>query len=242
MRKTILFVAILLLYGFQNFAQVDNRAAGWFSSINSIRIKNKWGMQLDWALRTTDEWKNLQIFIVRSGLSYRFSDKLTAIVGFNNNHSRVTVNNITGYVDEQQVWQQLFIRHRLGPLFTLHRPLLEERFIPINAVNNNKIEVVDRKFAVRARYLLRNQLPFKKQKTFTKGVYAATQQEILLNIGDNDFVNNRIFDQFRWFTGLGYRFSPKMDIESGYLYRSQATRGSVTFHDHVWQVTVFLRL
>ena len=240
-KQKILVVIFLLLCG-KIFAQVENRRAGWFTSTSSIRIKNKWGAQIDLISRTTDEWKNLQIFIVRAGLSYRFSDKLTAIVGFNNNHSRVTVNTTTGYVNEFQVWQQLFIRHRLGPLFTVHRPLLEERFIPVTAVRNNKIEVDDKKFGLRARYLLRNQLPFKARKTFTKGLYAVTQQEIMLNIGDNDFANNRIFDQFRWFTGMGYRFSHKMDLETGYLYRSQATRSSLTFHDHVWQLTMFLRL
>lgn len=241
LKEKILPIIFLLVWS-QNYAQTENRSAGWFTSINSIRLKNKWGAQVDWALRTTDEWKHLQVFILRTGLTYSFNSKVTALVGFNYNSARATVSNVSGYIGEFQVWQQLFLRHRPGPLFTTHRILVEERFIPTAVLDNGEVQVTKREFAMRARYLLRNQLPFKRQKQFSKGVYAITQQEILLNIGDNDAVNNRIFDQFRWFTGLGYRISPKMDVETGYFYRRLATKSALSYKDHVLLLNCFLRL
>ncbi|MGO8055781.1 DUF2490 domain-containing protein, partial [Rhizobium leguminosarum] len=92
--------------------------------------------------------------------------------------------DVSGYASEHQIWEQLFIRHRLFKrLNTLHRPLFEQRFISIPVIKNNNIETEEHSFALRLRYLFRNVLPFKKQENFAKGPYAVAQQEILLNIG-----------------------------------------------------------
>lgn len=193
--------------------------------------------------RSTDEWQNIQTIMFKPGVNYRFNKTLTAFAGYNNVRSRVTIGTTSGYTTEHQIWEQLFIRHRsFNRLNTLHRPLLEQRFISRAVLKNNIIETDGRQFAMRFRYLFRNQLPFKKQAVFTKGMYAYAQQEILLNLGDKSAVNGKTYDQFRALTGLGYRFSPKIDLEGGYLFRDVATRSSLHYHDHIIQLSCFIRI
>jgi hypothetical protein len=211
--------------------------------VNSIRLKGKWALQFDFVLRTGDEWKYLQTTMIKPGISYKLNETITAFVGYNNVQSRVVIGDVSGYASENQIWEQLFIRHRLFNLLnTLHRPLLEQRFLNIPVKKNNSIETGSHAFALRLRYLFRNILPFKKQENFAKGPYAVAQQEILLNIGDKSAINGKTYDQLRVLTGLGYRFSSKFDLETGYLFRDVATRTSLHFHDHILQLTSILRL
>jgi len=243
MRKNLLIIILLCFVLVNVVAQVETRSTAWFSSTNSFRLKGKWGLLFDFVLRTGDEWKYLQTMMVKPGISYKLSGSTTAFVGYNNVRSRVVIGDVSGYASENQIWEQLFIRHRLfNRLNTLHRPLLEQRFLNIPVIKNNSIETEGHAFALRLRYLFRNVLPFKKQESFAKGPYAYAQQEILLNLGDKSAVNGKTYDQVRILTGLGYRFSSKFDIESGYLFRDVATRTSLHYHDHILQLTSILRL
>jgi len=243
MYRNLLTIILLCFVSVVTIAQVETRSMAWFSSVNSFRLNGKWGLQFDFVLRTGDEWKYLQTMMLRTGISYKLSESTTAFAGYNNVRSRVIIGDVSGYASEHQIWEQLFIRHRLfNLLYTLHRPLFEQRFVSIPVIKNNSIETEDHSFALRLRYLFRNVLPFKKQENFAKGVYAVAQQEILLNIGDKSAVNGKTYDQFRALTGLGYRFSPKFDLETGYLFRDVATRTSLHFHDHILQLTSILRL
>jgi hypothetical protein len=116
-------------------AQVETRSTAWYSGLNSIRLNEKWGFQFDLVLRTGDEWKYLQTMMLKPGISYKLSGSTTAFVGYNNVRSRVVIGDVSGYASENQIWEQLFIRHRLFNLLnTLHRPLLEQRFLNIPVI------------------------------------------------------------------------------------------------------------
>ena len=231
------------LFSMVAVSQTETRFAGWSSYVNSIHLKGNWSLQFDFVLRSSDHWRYVQTTMVKPGISYKLNNTITAFAGYNNVRSRVEIGELSTYFTEHQIWEQLFIRHPLFNLLnTLHRPLLEQRFISNPVIKNNRIETESRSFALRLRYLFRNVLPFKKQENFAEGPYACAQQEILLNIGDKSAVNGKTYDQFRVFTGLGYRFSSKFDLESGYLFRDVATRTSTHYHDHIIQLTSIIRL
>lgn len=243
MYKKLLLLFLIAFASFNGICQVQNRFAGWLSMVNSIQLNKKFGLQVDISLRSSDQWEHIQTLILRSGISFRLNPKTTAILGYSNILNRTTIDNVSGYISEHQVWQQLFIRHLLfNRINTLHRPLLEERFISNNVIENNSIKTESRSFALRFRYSFRNVLPLKAQKTFIRGPYAFCSQEILLNIKNKSAVNGKIYDQFRAVTGLGFRFSPKWDLEFGYLFRDIATKTSAHFHDNIIQIGSILRL
>jgi hypothetical protein len=243
MSRNLLITILFCFASVVVIAQVETRSTAWYSGLTSIRLNGKWGFQFDLVLRTGDEWKYLQTMMLKPGISYKLSGSTTAFVGYNNVQSRVVIGDVSGYASENQIWEQLFIRHRLfNRLNTLHRPLLEQRFLNIPVIKNNSIETGSHAFVLRLRYLFRNVLPFKNLENFVKGTYAVAQQEILLNMGDKSAVNGKTYDQLRVLTGLGYRFSSKFDLETGYLFRDIATRTSLHFHDHILQLTSILRL
>ncbi len=243
MKNKGIITILIIGSGVTGMGQVQSRFNGWLSIINSVQLNKRIGFQFDFNLRSTDQWENIQTIIVRPGISYRLNKIVTASIGYSNIRNRINIDEASGYISEHQVWQQLFIRHRLfNRLNTLHRPLLEERFVGNAVVENNSIKTNGRSLALRLRYLFRNVLPFINNETFSRGPYAFAQQEILLIIVNNSVINGKTFDQFRSATGLGYRFSPKWDLESGYLFRDLTTKTSAHFHDHIIQVSSFLRL
>jgi hypothetical protein len=63
--------------------------------------------------------------------------------------------------------------------------------------------------------MFRAQIPLKGKEIKDKTPYFAIYDEIFIGFGSN--VNENIFDQNRVGIMLGYRFSPTIRIETGYL-------------------------
>src|SRR5574343_384310 len=140
-------------------------------------------------------------------------------------------------------WEQVWFRHKWKKFNLVHRISLEQRFIQYGYLQNGQIKNREALFTQRFRYLFRAQLPLVHQKpTFVKGPYAVLQDEIFFNMLKKENANGQAFDQNRLFAGLGYRLSPKFDIEAGYQNRAITARGGARFTDQITQITTFLVL
>lgn len=109
-------------------------------------------------------------------------------------------------------------------------------------VINNQLKNDESVYANRFRYFIRNVIPFQQQKTFSKGVFAALQNEVFVNIGNTSNVNGKFFDQNRLYLAMGYRLSSSFDLETGYLNQYISGRSGTFTNNHVWQVAGYLRL
>lgn len=82
--------------------------------------------------------------------------------------------------------------------------------------------------------MLRLQIPLKGNTIGNKTPYAAVYDELFVGFGKN--VNENVFDQNRLGILLGYRFSPKVRIEGGYLNQivqlSREVNGSNVFQNN----------
>ena len=97
-------------------------------------------------------------------------------------------------------------------------------------------------YANRIRYFIRNVIPLQHQKAFSKGLFAALQNEVFVNIGNKANVNGKYFDQNRLYLALGYRINPSFDLETGYLNQYINGRNNSFINNHVWQLAGYLRL
>jgi hypothetical protein len=133
-------------------------------------------------------------------------------------HNR-EVSDIQGWIPEHRIWEQFIINQRFsvqGHATTLqHRFRLEQRFIGQGIVDGNELTTDGYDFAQRLRYFARGIFPLKKTETFTNGAFIALQDEIFANV--QNAPNDKIFDQNRAYIAIGWRLSPKFDIEAGYM-------------------------
>jgi hypothetical protein len=234
-----LFVGVIL-------AQIKVKAQSgtgiWAATFNTVRTGKKTSIHSDFQWRSTAPLKHTQTVLLRAGLNYHIRKNIVATAGYAFIHNRRLVNNVSGYLPEHRIWEQLLITHRLKPLYLTHRLRLEQRFLPVAVVENNELEKDGHNYANRLRYFIRNVLPFKNEPVFSKGVFAAIQDEVFVNIGNKANVNGEFFDQNRLYLALGYRFNSKVDIDAGYMLQTVVSKGGATGTGRFVQLAGYLRL
>ncbi|MDX1936701.1 MAG: DUF2490 domain-containing protein [Flavihumibacter sp.] len=236
----IILIAIVAMAGSHAFAQ--EQYVGWLASFNTVKLNKKFSLHTDVQWRSTHQWQHTQTFFVRPGINYHLKKNMTLTAGVGLFHNRRVLQNVSGYVNEKRIWQQYLITHPAGSAVVAHRFRLEQRFIPKSTVQNNQLYNNGNLFAQRFRYFIRAIQPLQQQKKFTKGWFAAVQNEVFLNMGDNNALNNKVFDQNRLYFAMGYRLAAKADLEMGYLNQYVVGSKKSFSNIHAFQTAVYLRL
>jgi hypothetical protein len=221
--KKIFLVAFFCVITSSLLAQSVSQNTGWFLFLNSTKFNDKWGMHFDMQLRSENNWDGLRNVLIRPGITYYINKSSNATLGYLFTQTYLPNDILVGAaplkstLTEHRVWQQYIYSHQPWKGAALsHRFRLEQRFIE----RQN-----DDLFSQRFRYFLRLVQPLQKQEgAFTKGMFAAIQNETFFNIQNKEKLNSSLFDQNRAYLAAGYRFSKKIDIEAGYL--NQAIKGS----------------
>ncbi|WAC41102.1 DUF2490 domain-containing protein [Pedobacter sp. SL55] len=239
MRIKIVLSAFLIFTTTSLFAQTINQNTGWFLFLNSTKFNDKWGMHFDLQLRSEDKWDGLRNLLVRPGVTYYINKNSNATLGYLftqtylPNDILVGAASLKNTLTEHRIWQQYIYSHQPWKGAALsHRFRLEQRFIE---------RQTDDLFSQRLRYFFRLIQPLQKQEgAFTKGVFAALQNELFFNIQNKEKVNGSLFDQNRAYLAVGYRVSKGFDVEAGYLNQSinGASRNTV---NNVAQLALYTR-
>jgi len=242
MKKAFLSILFLLLVSFFSKLVAQSQFSGWAAVFSTIKTGEKTSFHTDVQLRSTDEWKKAQTFLFRPGINFHLNKTVILSAGYAYISNRRTISNVSGYATEHRIWQQLLINHKLKNIFVSHRFRTEQRFIEKSIVVNNLLESDGYVTAHRFRYFTRSILPLKKQETFSKGLFAALQNEVFVNIGNNDNVNGKFFDQNRLYLAAGYRLNSSADLEIGYMNQYVSGSGSQKTRNHILQLAGYLRL
>jgi hypothetical protein len=222
--KKIFLLALCALSWSYGSAQNVSQNAGWFMVLNSTKFNDRWGMHFDFQLRTQNNWDGVRNLLVRPGVTYYINQKSNATLGylyaptFLQDDTPLGGAKLKTSLTEHRIWQQYIYAHQPWKGAALiHRFRLEQRFIE---------RQTDDLFSQRLRYFVRLMQPLRKQDgAFTKGMFAAIQNEVFLNLQNNEQLNSNVFDQNRAYLAVGYRTSNSFDIEVGYL--NQAINGAV---------------
>ena len=216
--------------------------SGWLASFNTFKTGKRTSIHADVQWRSSDEWKHTQTLLLRSGLNVHLDKHFTVTGGYAFIHNHRMVGDISGYAPEHRLWEQLLYNHKVKILSISHRLRLEQRFMAKTIIADEELKKDGVLYANRIRYFIRNVFPFQQQKAFSKGLFAALQNEIFVNIGNKANVNGKWFDQNRLYLALGYRLNPSFDLETGYLNQYINGRNNRFTNNHVWQLAGYLRL
>ncbi len=237
--KTFVLITSIFMISFSLEAQVQN--SGWLASFNTLKLNNKFSLHAEVQVRSGDKFENIQTVILRPGINYHITKTLSASMGYGYVSGRRNIGSISGYLGEHRLWQQLTYNHKLKNISAAHRLRFEERYLPNASIINNELKRSGFSNAYRLRYFLRSIIPLNNKPAFAKGMFTALQNEIFINTGDGDAVNGKLFDQNRLYVAIGYRLSPKFDIETGYM--NQYVSGRINdANNHIIQLAVYKRL
>ena len=202
-------IFLTLLSCDESFSQ-DVEHNGWFFWSHKQEISKKWQFSSDMQVRSADRLNYVNTLLIRPGVGYKIADNQTVTLGYTYFGMWEKENDETTYVPENRIFEQYQIRNKIKRIEITNRIRYEQRFI---RQPDNKI------FAQRIRHYIQAQFPLVTNPLFTKGLYAAVQNEIFLHVQGKDKLNRSVFNQNRSYAGLGYRFGKKLELEVDYMFR-----------------------
>ncbi|SHH48437.1 DUF2490 domain-containing protein [Winogradskyella jejuensis] len=225
MKKILL--ALLLLYQFSGFSQVDESQTGaWYMYFYNHQFKNsQFGIQGDFQYRDWQGLGDMEQLLLRSGFTYTPKD---SGVMFTLGYANITTGEFGDSdetVNENRIYQEALIPQKLGNRFYLtHRFRYEQRF------NEGQ------DFRTRYRYNLFLNVPVNKKDLSPKALYVALYNELFINgqedIGDGKTVE--LFDRNRTYLGMGYVLNSKIRFQLGWMNQKTTAwgKGQLQFSMH----------
>jgi len=240
MHSFIIFIlnALILLsfLAINSSAFAQNNSFGyWNAWFNNVKFNQKWGMNNDVQFRAGRNWGDNSLLLIRPGVNYYVNSNQTASLGYATTLVTNHLNEGQHRLTEHRIWEQYIITGKIFDIPVQHRFRLEQRFLK---------RPQETAFSQRARYFIRGIIPLNVplKETFKQGVFAAVQNELFFNIQHKNVVNGSVFDQNRAYLAVGYRFSPKYDLEAGYMNQFLKRTVSPNQFTHIAQIVFYTRL
>lgn len=216
------------------FSQEDkiapNPGGYWISYIGDNKINARIGIHSEAQFRNFFLDRTVESFLVRTGLNVYIQPYAMATAGYGYFYSTPSRGEVAGAeTSEHRIWQQLVLRQKTKNIFMEHRYRLEQRFI--QHLNTGK-----KRDDYRLRYRFQTLFPLYSVSPHLRHLFVAVNNEVMVNFRSNP---SRIFDRNRFFSGIGYQVSPKMNFQLGYLNQFAQIAGSSEAQiDHVLQFSI----
>jgi hypothetical protein len=188
------------------FAETVDDAGLWtgvFASgdINPHVEEGKWWWWFDGQMRFFEEDGGFGQSLVRPGVGYKLTDKLTLWSGYAWIHTETGTAPDT---EEHRVWEQVTWSHNFDPTTLDLRSRLEQRLMETGDDTGLRF---------------RQQVAIHRPIGFASNFTWVVSDEFFFNLNDTDWGANSGFDQNRAFLGVGWKPSSKhvWRIETGYL-------------------------
>ena len=223
MNKKIVFYIILLLsfsssINAQNSRINNHNTIGWYNYFGTFKVSQKFGIHTEYQFRRTETITEWQQSLLRVGVNYQLNPRIQLRLGYawieTFPYGEIPINGMGKDFTEHRLFQMATITDKVSIVDLSHRFMLEQRWV--GRYSNDNLTIEDEfPFLNRLRYMFRMQIPLKGKEIKDKTVYLAIYDEVFIGFGKN--VNENIFDQNRVVILLGYKFSPSIRIEGGYL-------------------------
>jgi hypothetical protein len=204
MKKVFLIATLLLNITLNAQKLIDDQLHGWVVYQGNHKLNSKFDLHTEYQWRRADGFNDWQQSLARVGLDYKLNPNCTISGGYGWIISYPYGSQpIAAQTNENRLWQQVNLKAQYGAIQIQHRYRLEQRFI-------------DTIFRQRIRYRAQCIIPL--QKTYIaqgKGLFMNVNDEVFLGFGKG--IGKNILDQNRFIAAVGYKFSPKMNIQMGYL-------------------------
>lgn len=218
---------------------VTNELA-WLQLFGEHRLDARWSLNLEAQLRRADlAGRTPQQLLLRPGVLYRAGGGATFGAGY-------AYAGTSEYGDapaaapfpEHRIWQMLQLAGRTGPIDWMQRFRTEQRWI-------GRVQTVDGvaahegyTFRQRARTMTRLSVDAPRLGIPVPQAFLVGWGEALLHVGENP--DGQIFDQGRLAAQVGWRFTPRLRVEAGYLQQFIQRGGSrISENNHALVVSLF---
>ena len=210
-------------------AQTSTSYNGWYMYFGDHPVSEHWGIHLEGQWRRSSVITGMQQVLLRPAINYQVNDRLAFSTGYAWLRSYPFGELPSDAAREHRVYQEASVTHSLARVKMEHRFRLEQRFEA--AVGKSDWEYMNR-----ARYRLQGRVPLRSGSMDTARLYASIYEEVYANWGAHA---ERTLDQNRTYGALGVRIGEKTRLEMGYCHQYLPQSGSITRHNHTFQLSLF---
>jgi Protein of unknown function (DUF2490) len=183
---------------------IDNQVHGWIVYQGNHHLRTKWDLHTEYQWRRANGFSDWQQSLARIGLDYQLSKTCAISGGYGWIISYPYGNQpIANRTNENRIWQQVNLKAQYGPIQVQHRYRLEQRWIDT---------VFRQRIRYRAQCIIPLQSSYKEKGT---GFFMNMNDEVFLGFGQG--IGKNILDQNRFILAIGYKWSPALNIQLGYL-------------------------
>jgi hypothetical protein len=223
MRKKTIFIIVLLIVNMgvvnaQNTI-IDHSTNWWNGLIGKYQITNKWYASSEVHIRRANYLETWQQFLFRPAINYALNENVDFTIGYTYILTYPYGNQpLPTVIPENNLWEQILLKHNLSKVHVSHRYRLENRWIgnPQWNANTNEYTINGINYANRFRYRLTISFPV-KQIDAEKGKNLSLKffDEVFLNLNDNLSVNS--FNQNWIFGALVFNLNKNLSFTGGFM-------------------------
>jgi len=225
----IVFVILFVPPALKAQKKTEHTNMFWAGYYNTIRFNKSWSVQSDAQLRTKDWMEKWSQFLIRTGLSYSFNDRIAVTGGFAFFKNAQYAGKQLLLKNEWRPWQEFSYQLSFNKINFIQRLRTEQRFLQ-QVENGNLSDHYEYIFRLRYKFEWQFSLPGSKLKLMIGN-------EVLVNPG---YINNtRFFDQNRTFAGINFKMSPVTVLQFQYLKIFQwDSRANVLNDQNVFRLNI----
>jgi len=241
--KHSLFRLLFVLISTVGFSQANQKQvttdeklfAGYF---NQTRLSSRFGLWSNVHYRTTDHFVNRSFQALgRLGVTFFATDHFRITAGYCFAYSFPEKGLTHGKI-EHRPWQQLLFKQDYRGVQTIQQLRLEERY---NQIVINDEATHRYLYTNRLRYSYMILIPFSKNGVSPGKPFLVLNDEVFVNFGKN--ITYNVFDQNRFFAGVGYSFNKANSVHVGYMnIYQQKPSGNSFINSHCIRVFYYHNL
>jgi len=222
MRCNLLLLGLFGILPYQMLAQANRintyNTIGWYNYFGTIRLTNPLSVHTEFQWRRNKLITEWQQSLLRVGVNYQINPNVLFRVGYawaeTFSYGDIPLNIYGKDFTEHRLYQMVQLLHKESRFTFSHRFMLEQRWLG----KYSEPQLIREDVFIylnRFRYMFKTQYALKLNSRNSNSSYLALYDEFLIGFGKN--VSFNVFDQNRLGFLLGYRFSPLINIEAGYL-------------------------
>ena len=239
MRFDLKYIFVPLFIAFALLKTCGQEQETHYSSWNTINIQkklnNKWSVNTELNLRRTNFLRDWEQFIIRPFIHYTFENDLDLSVGYSY-IKHYSYSDFSRPIDiiENNIFQQLIIKHKFSKFLLDHRLRFEERF------QQQIVEITPNVFITDG-VTYKNRFRYKFQigillESFglPRNISLVLYDEVHLDFG-NGLRPEKLVQNWM-FLGLSFRASEHINIRTGY-HDIYAKRSELFINNRIWETT-----
>jgi hypothetical protein len=205
----------------------------WWVYNGDHKISSKFGVHLEAQIRRSNFITSSQQLLLRTGLNYHFNANAFATVGyaFVETYPYGAFAVKTAF-PEHRIWEQVQLKNIIGHAEITTRLRQEQRFNHNPVYDSATAAYVPGKavYSNRTRIMNKVAIPLHGKAIVDKTFFVSIQDEVFINYGKKVAAN--LFDQNRFYVGLGYKVPKFGRVEFGYLEQTIVKSDNVRIEDN----------